>query len=45
MDERFASTIQANEATGQQGPFESALASFTYDGVIPRMFGFPTTVR
>ena len=42
MDERFASTNQANEATGQQavrGPFESALEAFAYDGVIPCVFG------
>ena len=38
----FASTNQANEASGQQasrGPFESALEAFAYDGVIPCVFG------
>ena len=42
MDGRFASTNQANEASGQQalrGPFESALEAFAYDGVIPCVVG------
>ena len=42
MDARFSSTAQPDESIGQQaltGPFESALTTFAYDGVIPCVFG------